>query len=572
MKDTIIRCAVLCFIALSVTDVAADSAAYLRTDGKNFYVAVKGDPPLWNGKDAQGTQIVAPNNVLKQVVASVFQKGHLVATVISASDGMDSDFSIALPDGIVPANEIPALLVAVQSYPIAPGQTSGFSASVINEVKATVELKTGFCTSGFPLVIEFSDTAVKTKYGRKRLKELQAYMKENNPEVRVESQTANQDEGRDIKRPPRFFGDPENDDRFYQCLEVTKDLPRGTYDIKFSYPKNPPIELRRPFLSKDVVGGTHAAAPFSLDDADITKRGLEQNLDVAGQLGSSVVDKKIKNDAGVEVPTRIRDTKWTLDLRVAPLLNVLSIPDPGSETFRYFTPIFIDARVSSGKITEETLALNRVEIGSEYEFRHYSNPSTYPSYQRYILSLKNASDRDFKQAEWKGGFEFQPIFSRLNRPLRFRRQIFKRVLDADPERAPKDFPVTMGLGWQLLPLVGVEAGKTWRNKHTFAAVEKTDFVRRFYFGTALNLDLTAYVKLSVKDVMYVRGESWDEDPLHNYFKATIEVPFPSFTRTSASSAFFSFERGGQPPFATPDANALKMGYRVQWDGWFGQRR
>jgi hypothetical protein len=529
---------------------------------------------LWNGKDAQGVQIVNPNDILQQVVASVFQKGQLVASTVAASDGMDSDFIIVLPESSVPPDDIPQLLLAVQSYAVGQGRTTGFSATVINEIKATVDLKTGFCTSGFPLVIEFNDTAVKTSYGRSRLEALSAYMKKVNPTVRVESQTAEKDAERQIKLPTQFFGNPKTDDRFYQCLELTKDPPRSTFDIKFSYPNTAPLELRRPFLSKDVVGATHAAAPFSLDETDITKRSLEQNLDVGGQLGSSVVDKKVKNDAGVEVPTRMRDTKWTLDLRVAPLLNVLSLPDPGSETFKYFTPIFIDARVSSGKIIEETLALNRIEIGSEFEFRTYINAeknSTYPIYLRSILSFKNTSDRDFKQAEWKGGFEFQPVISLLNRPLRFRREVFNRVLDKDAERAPKVLPVTIGFGWQFLPLVGVEAGKTWRNKNTFAAIEQTTFVRRFYFGATINLDLTAYVKVSVKDVLYVRGES-ETDPLHNYFVGTVQVPFPSFTRNSANSAFVSFERGGQPPFATPDVNAVKIGYRVQWDGWFGQRR
>jgi hypothetical protein len=46
MRVNIIRCAVFCFIALSATRVEADPAAYLRTDGKVFYVAVKADPPF----------------------------------------------------------------------------------------------------------------------------------------------------------------------------------------------------------------------------------------------------------------------------------------------------------------------------------------------------------------------------------------------------------------------------------------------------------------------------------------------------------------------------------------------
>ena len=97
-------------------------------------------------------------------------------------------------------------------------------------------------------------------------------------------------------------------------------------------------------------------------------------------------------------------------------------------------------------------------------------------------------------------------------------------------------------------------------------------VPRSHLESPNDLDLTSFVTVSVKDVLYVGGEAWETDPLHNYFKGTIQVPFPSFTRKSASSAFFSFERGGEPPFANADVNAVKIGYRVQWDGWFGQRR
>ena len=571
MRVNVVRYAAFCLIAFSAARVVAEPAAYLRTDGKVFYVAVKADPPLWNGKNPKGEQVADPDDILKHVVASAFLKNRLISVAVSRSDGMGSDFVITLPEGTVPPDDMPQLLIAVQNYPVAEGQTSGFSATVTNEVKATLDLKTGNCLKGFPLVVEFSDTSVQTDYGRNRLKELFAYMRGVNPTVRVESQVAEKDAPRDVKLPAVFFGNPDKDGRFFQCLELTKDPPHGTFDVKFSYPAGAPLELRHPFLSKDVSNAAHAVAPFSLDETNIGKRTLEQNLDVGMQYGSSVADKKVKNAAGVEELVRMRDTRGTLDLRVAPLLNVLSLPDPGESTFKFLTPLLIDARVSTGKINDDTLSLNRIVFGGEYEIRHYTNPSTYPTYQRYIFSFRNASDRDFKQAEWKGGFEFQPVFSALNRPLRFRRKTPGRVLDTDPERAPKDIPVTIGFGGQFLPLVGFEAGKTWRNKRTSAAVEKTTFVRRFYFGGTLNLDLTAYVKVSIKDILYIRGES-EGDRLHSYFLGTVQVPLPSFTRNSAGSAFFSFERGGQPPFATPDVNAVKLGYRVQWDGWFGQRR
>lgn len=573
MRANILRCLTLCIIAFCAPRVAAAPVAYLRTDGKTYYIAVKTDPPLWNGKDDRGSQVASPPELDKGIVASVFQKGKLITSVVAPSDGYGSDFIIPLPDSSVLNDGISTLLVAVQSYPVGQTTNSGFSVAVTTEVSASMDLKgrPGQCVKGFPLLVQLSDTAVRTAYSSQRLKDLRTYMETVKPTVRVESYTAEEPKTLDIKSLSRIYEQPPENENFYQCLELTQAAPRGTYDIEFSYPGNAPIELRRPILKTGVVNAPHAVTPFAVDEAKVGDRSLEQNLDASFQFGSSVEDKKVKNDAGIEVPTRMRNSKGTFDFRIAPLLNVLSLPDPGEKTFRYFTPLLIDARVSTGKINEDTLALNRIVFGSEYEIRHYSNPTTYPTYQRYIVSFRNASDRDFKQAEWKGSFEFQPVFAALNRPLRFRTRSIDPVLDKDPERAPRDVPTTIGFGGQVLPLVGVEAGKTWRNKSTFAAVEKTTFVRRFYFGATINLDLTAYVRLSIKDVLYVRGES-DDDPLHNYFKGTIEVPFPSFTRNAASSAFFSFERGGEPPFATPDVNAVKVGYRIQWDGWFGQRR
>src|SRR5436190_23259742 len=101
----------------------------------------------------------------------------------------------------------------------------------------------------------------------------------------------------------------------------------------------------------------------------------------------------------MDLVVRKRENKGTLDLRLAPLLNILRLPEPGSRTFMFLTPFLIDARVSTGKIDKDTLSLNRIAMGPQFEIRHYTDPGTYPSYQRYIFTVTNASDRDFKQAE-----------------------------------------------------------------------------------------------------------------------------------------------------------------------------
>ena len=78
------------------------------------------------------------------------------------------------------------------------------------------------------------------------------------------------------------------------------------------------------------------------------------------------------------------------------------------------------------------------------------------------------------------------------------------------------------------------------------------------------LNLTPHVTLSLSDIFYVRGEA----PAHrgrNYFNGTVEAPLGNLIRNTAQSVFFSWERGTQPPFATPAVNALKFGYRVRSD-------
>jgi len=518
-------------------------------------------PPLWQGAA----------DVLKHIVASMFYKGRLVSMTIEPPDKWGSDFKISFADQTILKDGLQDLQIAVLQYPISADKTSGFSVAVGLEITSAFTLNFGSCPEGFPVEVALDPTITEKTYGEQRLKDLKKHLEDasHNPTVQIQAQTWPEPEKRDLGSHVQFFGDDIQ--RVVPCYLLAKDPPTGSFDIAFNYGANAPIELRHPFFKSGVENAGHALTPGSIDTGDVGARALEQNLDIGGQLSSSVVDEKEKDVNGTDVVVRKRENVGTLDLRLAPWLNILGLPEPGSKTFTFLTPFLIDARVSTGKITEDTLSLNRIAMGPEFEIRHYTNPGTYPSYQRYIFGAKNASDRDFKQAEWKGTFEFQPVFSALNHPLSFRTKSIDPKLDPDPDHDTNDVPVTIGFGQQVLPLVGVEMGKTYRNKHPFAAIEQTNFVRRFYFGTTINLDFTSYVQVSVKDILYVRGEA-PQDRLHNYFLGTISTPFPSFNRSIGSTAYFAFERGGQPPFAKADVNTVKFGYRIQWDNWFGQRR
>jgi len=88
-------------------------------------------------------------------------------------------------------------------------------------------------------------------------------------------------------------------------------------------------------------------------------------------------------------------------------------------------------------------------------------------------------------------------------------------------------------------------------------------------GGTISVDITRYMALSGTDILYVRGEI--DNHRTNYLLAKVELPLPAFTASTAHSIFFSYGRGSQPPF-TSDTNALKLGYRIQWDGWFDRWR
>jgi hypothetical protein len=519
--------------------------------------------PLW--RDQNG-------NSLKSVVASMYYKGRLVPITIEPTDVPGSDFKLSFSNQEVLKEGLDSLEIAVHSYPVSRDETNGFKVAVTNEVTNSLEADSGQCIDGFPVKVAVDPGIEPQPYAYNRLKALRKEMIDKyKPAVQIEAHSWDEPQDWSLKPISQPNEPSEHDPRFVLCYMLAKDPPTGTFDILFKYAADAPMEFRRPIFKGGIVNAGHALAPASIDTGDVGKRTLEQNLDVGVQYTSSVKDKTEKDASGMDVKVRKRENVGTLDLRLAPWLNILDLPDPRSTTFKFFTPFLIDARVSTGKIDKDTLSLNRIAMGPQFEIRHYSDPQTYPTYQRYIFTVTNASDRDFKQAEWKGTFEFQPVFSAFNRPLSFRTRNFDPELDPDPNRAQDDIPIKTGFGQQVLPVFGVEMGKTYRNKHGFAAIEQSEFVRRFYFGGTINLNLTSYVTLSVKDILYIRGEA-PKDRLHNYFLGTVSVPLPSFASHSANSAFFSFERGGQPPFATPDVNTFKVGYRVQWDNWFGQRR
>jgi hypothetical protein len=181
----------------------------------------------------------------------------------------------------------------------------------------------------------------------------------------------------------------------------------------------------------------------------------------------------------------------------------------------------------------------------------------------------HASDRDFKQGEYKASFEFIPNFGPLVHPLTSFTDVEKHQLDDDPDRGVKLIPGKFG--YEIRPVLGAEIGRTYFRRRPAEVVEPSETVRRFFFGGEMILQVTEHLNLKFSDTMFVRGES-KEDRLHNYFIGELELPVGHRWSDTGSSFFVSFERGGQPPFASPDVNVWKVGYRIQSRNWFNSFR
>lgn len=548
--------------------------AFLRWDfaQNKYYIAVKADEDI----DTTSTAY------LGRIRAAIYQDGKLItAPTASASDGMGSDFTLFF-DNTAWTDRAKALTLAIFSYPIKTGE-GGFLAPVNIEFSVAVKQNSSFCERGFAILVDSEkyqpnitgtstpEEIKRNLYLLRRAVLVQSSIVSNPPKARIEGYNSDGVLPAAV-RIGKTVANPASAS-FSVCSDVETKV-EGFYDLELSFQQlppaaDPPVELANKLLKLKIQVLSHKLPDAkTLDDAPKStgKRPLDDNLDVQVVFTSSV-----KDEVRAGVPTRFRDTKWKGGIRFAPLLNALKEPDIDNNIFYFFTPVFVDARISSGKITKDTLSLNRIYIGSEFEIRHYSNPSTYPSYQRWIVRAQNASDRDFKQVEFTGGLEFQPVFSKLNRPLKWDVRSRKPTLNPDPKAAPINYSNTMGFGYQFLPQIGFQLGKTYRDKNSIATINKTDFVRRFYLGGTLNLDLTSYVRLSITDTLYFRGER-PESVRHNYFNGTVEVPLPTWSNSIGNAFYVSFERGGQPPFAATDVNSFTAGYRLQWTGWFDKFR
>jgi hypothetical protein len=349
------------------------------------------------------------------------------------------------------------------------------------------------------------------------------------------------------------------------CLKFSEKLPDEKFNAEVEFMSDPPLELERAVVK--TLGGARAmgspTASYIPEENKLGLRSFENNLNLGVLYTSSVKEIRRGN-----ISIRERQSRGSLDLRFAPLLRGRTRPPEVKKWQPFWTPFFLDAKVSTGRIADDSLSLNRILLGTDVTLRYYRGTER-GHRDKYLLSLRgvNASDRDYKRAELKGEFEFRPIFEALNKPLRFRRRSEPSVLV--PDAPPKEIPTGGFFGYQIEPFVGLEAGRIYRqSRSALKGEERGDTVRRLLFGTDMLFTLGAHLNLRLTETFYVRGGVID-GRIRNYFNGVVEVPLGNLSRNAAQSIFFSFERGNQPPFSSPSVNAMKFGYRVRSDFFAG---
>lgn len=378
------------------------------------------------------------------------------------------------------------------------------------------------------------------------------------------------------------------DDRFLSaCFTTAETLPNEAFNIKVKFGQpDVPLELSKSFVKTAVEGNPLQAAPGKLEDSKVGQRLIERDLDVAVTFASSVEDKQKPNPAPNTTGTitvRERTTRATLDVRLAPLgirsffakINsplVGNTRTTGRTSAHYFllTPFFIDAKVSTGEIVKDTLSLNRVILGTQTEYQYIHDTTTFPTYYRLLSRFSSASDRDFKQAEYKGTFEFRPVLSALNHPLVSIQDTQDQVIiDESNKNTPLTFISSQKGGYEIVPFFGGEIGRTYLRRNPAAAVKPSDTVRRLYAGADITLNPFNRTTLSASDTFYF-NYGVPQKPRANYFVTSASFLLIKFAGSpqAGHSLFISYERGQQPPFDGPGVNALKVGYRIQADRIF----
>ncbi len=342
------------------------------------------------------------------------------------------------------------------------------------------------------------------------------------------------------------------------CLVLDKRLPDGTFDAVVSFSTIVPLPSDiKPTVTVKKLDGTFAIDfPEDEENESPDKRKLENTLDLGITFISSVSEEEVSATTTSPATTvRKRKSRGIFDIGFE-FPEVLHPIYRSNEWMTFLTPFYLNAIISTGKIEKDTLSQNRILFGFQGESR-YRQRRTKPTDKSYVAihrlewGLTHASDRDFKQNEIYASISYKPLVDKLFKPYSLNYKI-----DENNNRVSK------GYGFTFVPMIGFDFGRTYSRRNPSSALESSALIRRLNFGLNLGLDITSFVSLSAENTLYVRWEK-PQDRLKNLFKAQGEFKlFRSNRNRMAHSLFITFEKGQGPPFATPDANSVRIGYRV----------
>lgn len=246
-----------------------------------------------------------------------------------------------------------------------------------------------------------------------------------------------------------------------------------------------------------------------------------------------------------------RKTELTFDLRLA--TSTITFAERRQKThprrrtgYAIWTPFQLDAQVSNGKLTGDSISTNTIRAFTQIQKVFNSTEDGPISFYRLVGEGGVNADRDLRTIEYTGlgDFRWNPGF-------------LTRVFGENPPGRETLIRA------EFIP-IGVELGH--RQVRRDPLFEADSFIRRLRFGAKFEFVKAPYFEFSIEDRMWVRGE-FAEKKFKNYFTTTFTyLPISGLTNTSAG-IFFSYERGALPPFTTQRSSTLKMGFRVRRKNW-----
>lgn len=559
MKILFYTAFVLGLLVMTIPSFAQDRAILIRDSEIQYHVEI-----IIETKASQDKPVIAALYAIsKEGKRRQIQKIQQIIQL--PNDSANTKFSINLP--VVPTND-DSYIVSVFEFPTSDG-TYSYDLPVTKLLTPVISAITPQCPNGLQIRLNSKD------YSLRDWQDINKWINDSRQNIRKLADVKVTSGTVDSQYPVRSAEVLTLPERAVQigfmlvCVQLEANLPNETFNVAINFYNAPRFDLQKPLTKTGLTAAPIPKTPTSGDDNGVPgQRGQERNLDLGISFSSSVGEKQ--NPDGTTFIGRTN--RGTFDIRLAPLLKIAPNKpfDRNQKWYRYFTPGYIDAAVSTGKIDKDTLSMNRVIIGTEFEWRYYDfkkDPKTgntkttpYVTFHRLILSGNHASDRDFKQKEFLAAIEYQPIIGALNHPL----YLNWKFNDAGI-RVPGSF------GYEIMPRFGFTIGKTYERRNPASVIQPSATARRFHIGLDMVFNFTQYIQLSIKDTLYIRGEA-DDDRIHNYFKGSLEAPLGRPFANSVNSLFLTFERGNQPPFATRDVNVFKMGYRIRSEGWFNRFR